>query len=223
MTGRSRRRLSRRELAERLEAKPRKGRIARVFGFGLSLGTGAVVVVAAANAWLWYDSTGHRHLAVFAPGAPVVIVPGAKVAEDGTPMAYLRGRLDAARELLAAGKVSEVLVSGDAGGSSGDEIAAMTRYLVDHGVDPAVIRADGAGLSTWETCARARQQFGIERAIITTQAQHLPRAVALCRGAGIDADGVEAPCDCRPMTVARNNIREWLAAPKAVWDLWRAE
>ncbi|MFQ6397658.1 ElyC/SanA/YdcF family protein [Nocardia sp. KC 131] len=65
-------------------------------------------------------------------------------------MAYLRGRLDVAIELLRAGRAREILVSGDAAGTSGDEIVSMTRYLAEHGVDPALVRSDGAGLSTWQ-------------------------------------------------------------------------
>jgi vancomycin permeability regulator SanA len=137
-------------------------------------------------------------------------------------MAYLRGRLDVAIELLRAGKVREILVSGDAAGTSGDEIASMMKYLVDQGVDPALVRSDGEGLSTRETCERAKRLFGIDRAIIVTQYRHVPRAVALCRAEGIDAEGVTAYCQCRQLTVVRNNIREWLAAPKAVAGLiWR--
>lgn len=134
-------------------------------------------------------------------------------------MAYLRGRLDVAIELVEAGKAEEILLSGDAGGSSGDEIASMLRYLLDHGIDPAIVRSDRAGLSTRETCERAKSMFGVDRAIIVSQYQHLPRAVALCRAAGIDADGVVAYCACRQVTEIRNNVREWLAAPKAAAEM----
>ncbi|MGW4774262.1 SanA/YdcF family protein [Nocardia sp. NPDC004278] len=193
-----------------------QGELARVRWAGVGLVAGAALVVAGANTRLWLVSSGHRSGPASAPKVPVVIVPGAKVGPDGAPMAYLRGRLDVAIELLRAAKVHQILVSGDAAGTSGDEIAAMTKYLVDHGVDPAVVRSDGEGLSTRATCERAKSVFGIDRAIIVTQYQHLPRAVALCRAAGIDADGVIAHCDCRRKTKVRNNIREWLAAPKAV-------
>ncbi|MGO4615390.1 vancomycin high temperature exclusion protein [Nocardia sp. 2YAB30] len=174
------------------------------------------LLVIGSNLRLWRLSSGHRFAAPEAPSAPVVIVPGAKVAPDGSPMAYLRGRLDAAIELVHAGRAGEILVSGAAAGTSGDEIDSMTSYLVKRGVDPALIRADGAGLSTWATCLRAKQLFGIDRAIIVTQRRHLPRAVALCRAAGIDADGVVAACEARRVTKFRNTIREWVAAPKAV-------
>ncbi|MFE9323129.1 vancomycin high temperature exclusion protein [Nocardia sp. NPDC052278] len=187
-----------------------------VLRVGAGLVAGSALVVAGANIRLWLVSAGYRSGPAAAPTVPVVIVPGAKVGPDGAPMAYMRGRLDVAIELLRAGKVHEILVSGDAAGTSGDEIASMTKYLADHGIDPAVVRCDGEGLSTRATCARAKNLFGIDRAIIVTQYQHLPRAVALCRGAGIDGHGVVAYCECRRKTLVRNTIREWLAAPKAV-------
>src|ERR1700731_221802 len=83
-----------------------------------TLGAGAMpmLIVIAANALLRILSAGHRFTVSTVPGAPVVIVPGAKVGPDGLPMTYLRGRLDIAVELLAAGKVDEVLISGDAKG-----------------------------------------------------------------------------------------------------------
>ncbi|MET7771088.1 ElyC/SanA/YdcF family protein [Nocardia sp. NPDC005366] len=195
------------------------GRPGRIIGVGLAFAAGLVLVAAGANGALWALSSGHRFDVASAPSTPVVIVPGAKVGQDGSPMAYLRGRLDVAIELVRAGKAREILLSGDAGGDSGDEIASMRRYLNEHGVDPALVRSDGGGLSTWETCDRARDQFGVHRAIIVSQYQHLPRAVALCRAAGIDADGVIAYCECRRSTEVRNNFREWLAAPKAVAHL----
>ncbi|MEU7634093.1 ElyC/SanA/YdcF family protein [Nocardia sp. NPDC049220] len=178
------------------------------------------LAVVGSNTWLWMLSAGHRFAAAHAPCAPVVIVPGARVGQDGSPMAYLRGRLDVAIELMRAGRVEEILVSGDAGGASGNEIVSMTTYLERHGVDPKLIRTDGVGLSTRATCLRARHVFGIERAIIVSQRRHLPRAVALCRAAGITADGVVAPCEARRVTKVRNTLREWLAAPKALIGLY---
>ncbi|MGY4102775.1 SanA/YdcF family protein [Nocardia sp. R16R-3T] len=193
-----------------------------VLWVGIGLVAAAAMVVASANIGLWLISAGYRSGPAAAPTVPVVIVPGAKVGPDGAPMAYMRGRLDVAIELVRTGKVREILVSGDAAGASGDEIASMTKYLVGQGIDPAIVRADGAGLSTRATCERAKNLFGIDRAIIVTQYQHLPRAVALCRGAGIDGYGVVAYCECKRTTLVRNTIREWLAAPKAVAALiWR--
>ncbi|MFJ4650296.1 vancomycin high temperature exclusion protein [Nocardia sp. NPDC088792] len=204
---------------DRLES--RGGWARRLFGAGVALAGGVMTILVGANLRLWMTATGRLFEVAAAPVVLVVIVPGAKVGPDGAPMAYLRGRLDVAIELLAAGKAREVLISGAARGDSGDEIASMRTYLVDRGVDPACIRSDGEGVSTRATCDRARSVFGIDRAAVVTQRQHRVRAVALGRAAGIDAVGVTAYCDCRRRTLVRNTIREWLAGPKAVAGLIR--
>lgn len=154
-----------------------------------------------------------------APEAPVVIVPGARV-RAGEPMTYLRGRLDAAITLVRDGRVRAVLVSGDAAGKSGDEIAAMVAYLVAHGIDREQIVADPYGLDTYDTAHRAVQTFGVRTALIATQPFHLPRAVALCRRAGIDISGVRAGGEVRAKSRVRNLLREFvLSRPKAFVEL----
>ncbi|MFI1913100.1 vancomycin high temperature exclusion protein [Nocardia sp. NPDC020380] len=193
----------------------------RLFGAGVALAGGVVTTLVGANLWLRMLAAGRLFDVADAPVVPVVIVPGAKIGPDGAPMAYLRGRLDVAIELLAAGKAREILISGDARGNSGDEIASMRRYLVDRGVDPADIRADGEGVSTRATCDRAWSVYSIDLAAVVTQRQHRVRAVALGRAAGIDVVGVAAYCDCRRRTLVRNTIREWFAGPKAVAGLIR--
>src|SRR3954471_12689829 len=56
-------------------------------------------------------------------------------------------------------------------------------------------------------------------ALLVSQRFHLPRAVALCRSLGVDADGVAARCDdCRTSTLATNRAREIPAAWKAALD-----
>ncbi|MFD1812099.1 SanA/YdcF family protein [Rhodococcus gannanensis] len=184
-----------------------------VVAAGVFAAVGSMAVVAGAAA-------GRVHEVDDAPDAPVVIVLGAKV-RGGAPMPMLAGRLDVGAELVRTGKARAVLVSGDANGTSGDEIAAMTDYLVDKGVDRDLIVGDGYGLDTYDTCVRAAQTYGVTRALIVSQEPHVSRAVALCEHAGIDAHGVRGYChDCRSITVARNTAREWLARPKAVLDMF---
>ncbi|MFI9389116.1 vancomycin high temperature exclusion protein [Kutzneria sp. NPDC052558] len=186
----------------------------------LIIGLVAVVVAALVTGgsviWAYTASSGHRHDPADAPSAPVVIVLGAEV---GTP--FLAGRLAATVELLKAGKAESVLVSGNANGTSGDETRVMAAYLTAHGIPAAKITVDGDGVDTYSTCARAVQVFGIRRALLVTQAYHLPRAVSLCRNLGMDADGVEAPCDCGGFLLFRNEVREWLASvlalKNAIW------
>jgi vancomycin permeability regulator SanA len=136
-------------------------------------------------------------------------------------MRFLAGRLDTAIQLMEAGKIKAILVSGDADGKSGNEIQAMTEYLIEHGIDPDVIIGDDHGIDTYDTCARAKETFGVERGLIISQPLHVSRAVALCEDMDLEVDGVTADCiDCNTLAVVRNYARELLARPKAVLDLW---
>ncbi|KAA0021452.1 hypothetical protein FOY51_18835 [Antrihabitans cavernicola] len=135
-------------------------------------------------------------------------------------MPMLAGRLDTTAALIEAGKAQTVLVSGDGNGTSGDEIAAMTQYLIERGVPRDRIVEDPYGVCTYDSIVRASEKFGIERALVVTQRFHLSRSLALCGAIGIDAAGVEAECDCRRITLAKNLAREWLLSePKAILDL----
>ncbi|MFD6856493.1 vancomycin high temperature exclusion protein [Rhodococcus sp. NPDC060090] len=181
--------------------------------------------IATGSAFVWVSSQvassaqGRMYSLADAPSAPVVIVPGARV-RDGRPGAFLRGRLDVAVSLVRDGRAHAVLVSGDAAGRSGNEITAMIDYLVDNGVDRDRIVADPYGLDTFDTAQRAMRTFGVREANIATQRFHLPRAVALCLRAGIDATGVVAPGQARPVSQIRSHLREWvLSRPKAFLEL----
>ncbi|TQS40944.1 YdcF family protein [Cryptosporangium phraense] len=173
--------------------------------------------------WTWSVSSGHRFSRVpDAPDAPVAIVFGAQLQPDGKPKPFLAGRLDVAAALYRAGHVKAILVSGDGSGTSGNETAAMTRYLAARGVPAAKLVADPAGLDSYDTCVRAYQVYGVRRALLVSQEFHLPRAVALCRHVGIEADGVAGRCDdCRQMTLWRNRFREIPAGFKAAVDAVR--
>jgi SanA protein len=193
----------------------------RTLRIGLAAAGVLVVAIGGSLAWSYIASGGHRYDASDAPSAPVVIVLGAKV-RDERPLPFLAGRLDVTAQLVRDGKVKAVLVSGDSSGSSGNETKAMTEYLVARGVDPRMIVVDPYGVDTYDTCARAIQVYGIDRALLVTQSYHLPRAVALCRNLGVDADGVAATCDCTFFSLAKNRAREWLATvaavPEAIWN-----
>jgi len=186
------------------------------------------VLAAVPFAWTRVQAAGHVHSSadLTGPGGPradVVIVLGAQVAPGRTrPYTYLQARLDTAAAILASGRARVVLVTGDRAGRSGDETAVMSAYLESIGVDPNRIVADPYGLDTYDSCVRARNVYGVTRALVVTQDHHLARAVTLCRQAGIDVDGVQAGCpDCRWITTAKNWVRDYFAATKAAWDAWR--
>ncbi|WP_438941286.1 SanA/YdcF family protein, partial [Micromonospora craterilacus] len=200
------------------------GRWRRRLTWVAALGLAALLL--ASLPWLWTTvaARGHLYDEAEAPAADVVIVLGTAVTEDGRqPGVRLAGRLETAAELVHSGRARAVLVSGDGGGASGDEPAVMTSYLTERlGVDARRVVADPYGLDTYDTCVRARDVYGVERALIVTQSYHLSRAVTLCRHLGLDVDGVTARCSgCGPTLLVQKAVRDYFASGKAAWDAVR--
>lgn len=154
------------------------------------------------------------------PAEPVGIVFGAGV-EGDQPSSYLAGRLDLALQLWRAGKIKVFLVTGDNSTPTYNEPKAMRDYLEAHGVPADLIVLDYAGFDTWQSCDRAKKVFGVDHAIAISQAFHVPRAVYLCRAAGIVTYGVGDPngLDEGPRTEwIKDNLREVAAAFNAVYQ-----
>ncbi|WP_229716124.1 SanA/YdcF family protein [Mangrovihabitans endophyticus] len=186
-----------------------------------ALATAAAVLMMAAGAiWERAESAGHVYAPEQVPDAAVALVLGAQVDYPGArPSAFLAARLDIARRLLARGAVRAVLVSGDHARWAYDEPGAMTRWLIEHGVSPSLIVQDYAGFDTYDSCQRARRIFGVRRAIVVTQSYHVDRAVALCRNAGIDTDGVgDDTARAYPRQWLASAVREPPAGVKALYD-----
>ena len=131
-----------------------------------------------------------------APHAPVGIVFGAGLRRDGGPTTVLYDRVAAAAQLFSEGKVDSLLMSGHETAEGYSEPRAMREVAESLGVPSEAIVTDGLGTRTFTTCERAISTFGIEQALLITQDYHLPRALAICDGLGIDAVGVSA--DLRP-------------------------
>jgi SanA protein len=152
----------------------------------------ALAVLAIASLYV-QQRYSHRIYSVSAvPSSPVAIVFGAGLVANGQPSPILADRLETAIVLYKAGKTKKLLVSGDNFLRYHDETRAMKRYLVDRGVPVKDIVSDFAGLSTYDTCYRAKEVFGVDRAILVTQRFHMPRALYIATSMGILADGVPA-------------------------------
>lgn len=175
----------------------------------------AELLVTVAATWAYASARGRVLDPAEVPGGSTVLVLGSLVV-DGEPREYVRGRLDTAVRLYQAGRVGRIINSGNGTAAAGNEPQVMRAYLIRHGVPAPVIADDGAGFDTAQSCARAREVYGVRRAVIVTQDFHLDRAIALCRRLGVDATGVAADCACRWWTQARNLARETvLARPRA--------
>lgn len=166
---------------------------------------------------LWTLAATHRYRyerVADVPARQTAIVLGALVYRSGRPSDILADRLDTAADLYLAGRVRKILVSGDHGRIEYDEVNAMRRHLQDRGVRPEDIFMDHAGFDTCDTMQRARRVFGVQSAVVVTQAFHLPRAVYLARTCDLDAVGVEADRHVYRKAV-RNHVRESVARVKS--------
>ena len=156
-----------------------------------------------------------------APAERVAIVFGAGLTRDGQPTLILRDRVKTAVQLYLSGKVEKLLMSGDNQGVGHDEPGAMRDYAVSLGVPATAIVLDNSGDRTYDTCYRAKAIFGLDSALLVTQAFHLPLALFLCNMLGIQAVGVDAN-NYRywPPLMLVWNIREQLATVGAFVDVY---
>ena len=155
------------------------------------------------------------------PPKPVAIVFGAEVYRSGKLSPMLAARVQQAVEAYRAGRVQKILMTGDNSRTDYDEVTAMKRYAVELGVPAELIHLDYAGFSTYESCYRAREIFGVREAVVITQGFHLPRAVYTCAHLGIDTVGLETDDrgNYSARTMRRHRVREVLATAKALWDI----
>lgn len=123
----------------------------------------------------------------------VALVFGAGIGKNGGPSDALYDRLTVASQLYKAGKVSRILVSGDNSTENYNEPNVMAQTLENAFAIPSSdIIKDFAGRRTYDTCIRAKENFGVTHAILVTQEFHLPRALYTCNSLGVESIGISA-------------------------------
>ena len=188
----------------------------------------AVALIAALEAvltaaWLVRASASDLYVSVRdIPAREVGMVLGAPEFTMGRPSPYLPGRIQAAAELYHAGKVRKLVVSGATKTDEFyDEIASMTRMLVERGVPEDAIIGDGKGLRTLDSLLRMRDVFGYDDFITVSQRDHCERALFLADRYGVHtiAYAADLPPGATPDQLLYSMFREPLARVKAVLDV----
>ena len=165
------------------------------------------------------ETQSHRYNELaLVPHASVALIPGAAILRDGSLSPVLKDRVDAALRLYQAGKADNILVSGDNGTTTYNEVNPVRIYLVESGVPFERIYLDHAGFDTYSSMYRAKEIFRVGSTTIITQSFHLPRAVYVARHIGIIAYGYNAD---NGHYLRKNYIREWFADVKTLLDLSR--
>ena len=155
-----------------------------------------------------------------------ILVLGCGLTEAGEPKQMLRARLDCAIGLYKEGVSEKLLMSGDHGRVTYDEVNAMKDYAIKEGVPSGDIFMDHAGFSTYETMYRAKAIFEVQSACIVTQEYHLYRAVFDAEKMGIAAVGVcaeqnhtvkQAYREMREITARNKDLLYCIVKPKPTY------
>ena len=154
----------------------------------------AVVVVGGTNAIVCLVGGGKLTTVENAKtlNADCIVVLGASVLPDGTPSPILRDRLDVGAKLYFEGAAPKIIVSGDDGDISYNEVAGMKGYLIELGVPSEDVFCDHSGFNTYDSMWRAHNVFGADRIIVVTQTYHEYRALFNAQGVGMQALGVSS-------------------------------
>jgi uncharacterized SAM-binding protein YcdF (DUF218 family) len=124
-----------------------------------------------------------------------IVVLGAALGAGGGPGAAIRRRVAEGLRRLEAGAAPVLLLSGGKGDGGPAEAEVMAGLARAAGVPEARLILENESRSTLENAhhsARLMRARGWTRALVVTDAVHLPRALLAFRAAGIEAQGAAA-------------------------------
>ena len=141
-----------------------------------------------------------------------IVVLGAQVKADGSLSVQLQWRLDAALDAWQKNKVMIVTCGAQGANEPAPEALVMRDYLLQKGVDEAMILTDAKSYHTRQNIRHAAEllkPYDVKKVLIVTSDYHLPRAMALAGDEGLDATGLGA--DTLPAYWVKNYGREALS------------
>jgi len=180
-----------------------------------------VVCIVASNIWVNTSTNPYLYDEVEeVPERKVCMVLGtSKYLRDGRKNLFFEYRIKAAVDLYRAGKIKQILVSGDNSTKQYDEPAMMKAALVKQGIPACCITCDYAGFRTFDSVIRMWKVFGQKSFMVVSQKFHNQRAVFLARKNGLDVIGYNAK-DVTGTNGIKTHVREYFARFKAVIDLY---
>lgn len=131
-------------------------------------------------------------------------------------------RIDAAEQLYKAGKIEQILISGDENSLDGvNETECMRDSLVARGVPASAIILDGKGFRTIYSIINANKVYGLKSFTIISQKFHNERAIYLAEHLGLNVENIQAynAKDPESRRAYLTTIREYFARVKMFMDL----
>jgi SanA protein len=184
----------------------------------------AVVVILLCNLWVVQSARSQNYYTVASlPSNDVALVLGtSKSVYGGLENLFFRYRMEAAARLYHEGKIKHLILSGNNDSQFYNEPLDMQRALVRLGVPKEVMRLDYVGKRTYDSVIRSRVLFGQNRITIVSQPFHNARALFIARHSGVEAIAFAAQ-DVPDGYSLRTLVREYLARPKAILDVYLLE
>lgn len=143
-----------------------------------------------------------------------IIVLGAQVLPSGEPSVQLRWRLDKAKEYYEKSPCYMVVTGGQGGKEPAPEGDVMRAILLSEGLSEEHVISDPHSADTKENIRNGwaiLQEKGCTKPLIVTSDYHLPRALAIARDQGLEAQGVGSLCRPEWNFWLKNHMREALA------------
>ena len=131
-------------------------------------------------------------------------------------------RIDAAEQLYKAGKIEQILISGDDNSLDGvNETECMRDSLVARGVPANAITLDGKGYRTICSVVNANKVYGLKSFTIISQKFHNERAIYQAEHLGLDVENIQGFNAKMPKSrrAFLTTIREYFARVKMFVDL----
>lgn len=140
-----------------------------------------------------------------------------KYLKSGKLNQYFEFRILAAEKLFKAGKISNIVISGDNSRVDYNEPQDMKEELIKRGVPEGNIYLDYAGFRTFDSVYRMNAIFGQERFTVISQKFHNERAVYIAESLHLDAIGYNA-ADVDAYNGFKTQLREKFARVKVMID-----
>ncbi len=141
-----------------------------------------------------------------------------KYLNSGRPNQYFENRIEATVMLYNAGKIKNVVISGDNSKTDYNEPEDMKQELVKRGIPSERIYLDYAGFRTYDSVYRMKAIFGQTSFTIISQEFHNRRAVYIAQALKLDACCFNA-ADVDAYNGSKTKVREKFARVKMLIDL----
>jgi SanA protein len=180
----------------------------------------SVFIVCWSNFSVYYESKDFisKDVSELPPVKTGLLLGTSRNLRGGSENAYFFHRIDACVKLYEAGKIKNILISGDNGRKDYNEPEDMKQELMARGIPEAHIFLDYAGFDTYDSVLRAWKIFGQKSFIVISQHFHNQRAVYIARRFGLNAYGYDAT-DVQKMYGIKTKFREFFACVKAYFEV----